>query len=263
MIFAILNTIFTILMIGSGKMKQKLFMDLAKNYKNNNILINTKKYNGVVINRYLVDETTSKQIKKDEGEFYSINFTEEILAINHKIILRETKKILNKFIKDYNSKKTLIIGLGNSSVEADALGVRTTNKIIATNHYNDFLTVPKVALFNPEVTEKTGINSFNLIKLVVSDYNPDCIIIIDSLATKHMEYLNKCIEINNTGIIPGSALRDNREINKNTFGIPVISIGMPLVLEEKNTFFTTPNIAQINDCISDIISEALNNIFLS
>ncbi len=244
-------------------MKQKLFMDLAINYHNNNILIESRKYNGVLVNHYLVDEKSSKELKKDEGDFYTINFTEEILATKHHIILKETKKILKKFLKDYKMKRALVIGLGNSSVEADSLGVKTTNKIIATNQYNDFLTIPKVALFNPEVTEKTGINSFNLIKLVVNDYKPDSIIIIDSLATKHYEYLNKCIEINNTGLIPGSALRDNREINKKTFGIPVISIGVPLVIEKNDILYTTPNVAQINDCLSDILSDALNNIFLS
>lgn len=244
-------------------MKQKLFIDSAYNYHANNILLNSKKYGGVLVNHYLLDENTSKELKKDEGDFYTITFTEEMLITKRGVILKETQKILKQFLKEYNTKKALIIGLGNSSIEADSFGVKTTNKIIATNQYNDFLTIPKVALFNPEVTEKTGINSFNLIKLVVNDYKPDSIIIIDSLATKHYEYLNKCIEINNTGIIPGSALRDNREINQNTFNIPVIAIGIPLVIEQNNILFTTPNIAALNDLVSDIISEALNNIFLS
>lgn len=263
MIFAILNAIFTILIQGSDLMKQKLFMDLAKNQKDEKLLVDSKKFNGLIVNHYLIDRNYSKALKKEEGEFYSINFTEEVLGAKKKILLREVSKSLKKLLSLYKTSKTLIIGLGNSNIEADSIGVKSTNKIIATNHYNDFLTIPKVALFNPEVTEKTGINSFNLIKLVVNDLKPDCIIIIDSLATKYDEYLNKCIEINNTGIIPGSALRDNREINKNTFNIPVIAIGVPLVLESKNKFYTSPNVEVVNDLLSDIISEALNNIFLS
>lgn len=244
-------------------MKQNLFMDLAKNYHKNNILLEQRKYKDIIVNHYLVDEKASKDLKKDEGDFYTINFTKEILALKKKIILKETTKILKKIVSSYSTRKTLIIGLGNSDIDADALGVKTTNKIIATNHYNDFLTIPKVALFNPEVTEKTGINSFNLIKLVVNDLKPDCIIIIDSLATKNTNYLNNCIEINNTGIIPGSALRDNREISKKTFNIPVISIGSPLVLEMKEGLYTTPDIKLIMDLLSDVIAESLNNLFLS
>jgi len=263
MIFAILNVFFGILTVGSDKMKQKLFLDLAKNYNNSNILIDSKKYKNVTINHYMVDEVSSKKLKKEEGDFYSVNFTEDILFSKPKIILREVEKILDKILKKYNTKRTLIIGLGNSSITADSLGVKSTNKIIATNHYNDFLTIPKIAIFNPEVTEKTGINSFNLIKLVVNDYKPECIIIIDSLATSNKEYLNRCIEINTTGIIPGSALRDNREINKNTFGIPVLSIGVPLVIQTGKEFFTSLNIEFFTDKLSDLISTSLNNIFLS
>ena len=244
-------------------MKQKLIMDLAINEHSNNILIDSKRYSGVLVNHYLIDEKRSKDLKKQEGEFYVLNFSEELLLTKSDVIKKETQKILKKFLKEYKSKRTLVIGLGNSDVAADSFGVKTTNKIIATNHYNDFLTIPKIALFNPEVTEKTGINSFNLIKLVVKDFKPDTIIIIDSLATKYNEYLNKCIEINNTGLVPGSALRDNREITKKTFNIPVISIGIPLVIEIDNKLYTTPNVDQINDLVSDIISDALNNIFLS
>jgi len=263
MIFAILNAIFTILITGSEIMKQKLFMDVAECCTNKDILIEERKTNEVLIKHYLLDKKTGKNLKKDEGDFFSVNFTEEILFSKQNIILKEVIKILKSFLKKYNTKKTLIIGLGNSFIEADSIGVKTTNKIIATNHYNDFLTIPKIALFNPEVTEKTGINSFNLIKLVVKDINPECIIIIDALATSNKKFLNRCIEINDTGIIPGSALRDNREINKKTFNIPVISIGVPVVFEIEDSLYATPNVHEINNLISDIISSALNNIFLS
>lgn len=244
-------------------MKENLFMDLAVNYKKNNILVSRKKYNDLVLSHYLVDEASSKDLKKDIGDFYSITFTEEILLKKHSILYKVIKKILKNILKEYNTEKTLIIGLGNSSIASDSFGVKTTNKIIATNQYNDFLTIPKIALFNPEVTEKTGINSFNLIKLVVNDYKPNCIIMIDSLATKNINYLNKCLEINNVGIIPGGALRDNREISAKTFGIPVISIGIPLVIKQNHVLFSTPNVEEINENISDILSSCLNDILLS
>lgn len=263
MIFAILNVNFSILIVGSDGMKQQLFMDLAEKNHNNNILIEQKRIKNITINHYIVDEHNSKKIKKEEGEFYSINFNEETLAKYKKQIIKEVIKSLKQLLNTKKCHKTLIIGLGNSEIAADSIGVLTTNKIIATNHYNDFLTIPKIALFNPEVTEKTGISSFNLIKLVVNDLKPDCIIIIDSLLTENDNYLNKCIEINDIGIIPGSALRDNKEINKKTFNIPVIAIGVPLVIKQKNKLYTTPEVSLISDLISDIISESINNIFLS
>ena len=149
----------------------------------------------------------------------------------------------------------------DSSILCDSLGVEVTNKVMATNHFTDFLNIPRVALFNPEVTEKTGISSFQLIEMVVKKLKPSMIIMVDSLATNKKEYLNNCIEVNNTGIIPGSAIKDNKKIDQNTFGIPVIAIGVPLVLEMDKDMYTTPNVGEVIHVTSDIISDALNDLF--
>ena len=54
--------------------------------------------------------------------------------------------------------------------------------------------------------------------MVVKKLKPSMIIMIDSLATNNEEYLNNCIEINNTGIIPGSAIKDNKnEVFRNKY----------------------------------------------
>ena len=207
--------------------------------------------------------------KLDEMEVYSYNQKNEkdyrvifFKNINNNLY-RELVKSLNVFLEKYNVNKTLVVGLGNSLVLADSLGPKTTSKIIATNQYNDFLTIPKIALFNPEVVERTGIMSFNLIKLVVNEINPECIIIIDSLCTSKIENLNKCIEINDSGIIPGAYIKDNKEINSKTFNIPVISIGIPLVFKYNGDYLTTSNINQVIEDLSDLISKAINKIFIS
>lgn len=87
------------------------------------------------------------------------------------------------------------------------------------------------------------------------------IIMIDSLATSNKDYLNNCIEINNTGIIPGSAIKDNKRIDENTFGIPVIAIGVPLVLEIDRDMYSTPNVGEVIDVVSNIIANGLNDLF--
>ena len=170
-------------------------------------------------------------------------------------------KILKTLFKDLKTTDPLIIGLGNSSVLCDSLGIKTTNKVMATNHFTDFLAMPKVAIFNPEVVEKTGISSFSLIEMVVKKLRPSMIIMIDALATNRPEYLNNSIEINNTGIIPGSAIKDNKKIDASTFGIPVIAIGVPLVLDKNKKMYTTPNVEQVIDTTSTIIGDALNELF--
>ena len=240
---------------------KKAFMDVSKILKNHRFQIDEKKYRGYSVSHFCVDYKSERYAKRCRGEYYTITFDYVSLHQKQKAIKRELIKILRLFLKNLKTGDPLIIGLGNSSILCDSLGVHTTNKVMATNHFTDFLNIPKVALFNPEVTEKTGIRSFSLIEMVVKKLKPSLIIIIDSLATNHPEYLNHCIEINNTGIIPGSAIKDNKKIDGNTFGIPVIAIGVPLVLEMDKNMYTTPHVGEIIDVTSDIIGEALNELF--
>ena len=98
--------------------------------------------------------------------------------------------------------------------------------------------------------------------MLVHNLKPSLIIVIDSLATNNYSRLNNCIEISDTGIIPGSALMTNRKISSKTFNIPLITIGAPLVLKNKNMILTSPNVKQVVDNLSTIIANALNYLFL-
>ena len=84
----------------------------------------------------------------------------------------------------------MFVGLGNSSILGDSFGTKVLSRLIATNQYNDFLTIPKVALFTPETTAKTGISSFKLIEMVVGYLRPDVIVLVDSFITNQEKYLN-------------------------------------------------------------------------
>lgn len=240
---------------------KKAFMDSSKIIKDNLLKIEEKNYMGYSVNHFKVDSDNEKMLKRIKGDYFTICFDYVSLHKKMRGIKKEVMKILKVFFGDAKPSRPLIIGLGNSSILCDSLGVNTTNKVMATNHFTDFLNIPKVAIFNPEVVEKTGISSFSLIEMVVKKLKPTIIIMIDSLATDSEANLNNCIEINNTGIIPGSALRDNKKIDSKTFNIPVVAIGVPLVIEKNKNLYTTPNVGEIIDVTSSIISDALNDLF--
>jgi len=240
---------------------KKVFMDVSKVLTENRFKIDEKKHRGYRVSHFCVDYKSEKLIKRIRGEYYTITFDYISMHQKAKMIQKEFMKILKELFKNLKTTDPLIIGLGNSQVLCDSLGVKTTNKIMATNHFTDFLSLPKVAIFNPEVTEKTGISSFSLIEMVVKKLKPSMIIMIDSLATSNKDYLNNCIEINNTGIIPGSAIKDNKKIDENTFGIPVIAIGVPLVLEIDKDMYSTPNVGEVIDVVSSIMADGINDLF--
>ena len=242
---------------------QKLFLDAGIDKIDKKHKVEDSKNSNYKTTHYIVEKENKKQIKRSIVDYYVIEFYYQKLYNKQNIIEKELEKIIKKFLKKYNkAQKVLVVGLGNESVLADSLGIEVTNKVIATNQYQDFLTIPKIALFNPSVTDKTGINSYHLIEMVVKDLKPDIIIIIDSLATKNEEYLNNAIEINNTGIIPGSAINAAREINEKSFNIPLLSIGVPCCLELHKKIYTTTFIKEVISLTSDIIANSLNNLFI-
>ena len=58
------------------------------------------------------------------------------------------------------------------------------------------------------------------------------LIVIDSLASKSIERISSTIQISDTGIVPGAGVGNTRkELSKNTLGIPVIAIGVPMVVD--------------------------------
>lgn len=236
-------------------------MDVSKTLKDHAFKIDEEKKRGYTVNHFSVDYGSEKLVKRIRGEYYTICFDYFSLTKYQQAIKKELIKILTKLLKELKVTNPLIIGLGNSSILCDSLGVEVTKKVMASNHFTDFLDLPKVALFNPEVINKTGISSFSLIKMVVRELKPSLIIIIDALATDNPDYLNNCLEINNTGIIPSRAINDNKKIDKNTFNIPVIAIGVPLVLEVSHRLYTTPDLKTVINMTSDIISKALNDLF--
>lgn len=244
-------------------MKQFLILDAAKLSKNSSILIGERKEKNKIIKHYRILKKDSKCLKRDEGDYFTIEFNSLEKEKVQESINKEFQKIIKLFLKKYHKDKPiLVIGLGNSKIKSDAFGTLVTSQMIATNHYNDFLTIPKVALYNPEVISKTGISSFKLIQLVVNDLKPDLIILIDALATKESECLSCVIEISDTGIIPGSALRTNKEINRQTFQIPILSIGIPFVLQKDDKLYSSAFVDLEVEQLSKLVANGLNQSIL-
>ena len=244
-------------------MKQNFILDAGKSLETEH-LINSKKEKDVIIKHFLLTEKDEKIFQNRKGDYFTISFTKDILYENKLALEKIFKKTFRAFLHKYHKGGTILfIGLGNSSVLADSFGVKVVNKLIATNQYNDFLTMPKVALFCPETTNKTGISSLRLIEMVVKDLKPDVLVLIDSFVTTSATHLNNSLEINDCGIIFADQLRSNKIINYKTFHIPVLSIGFPALLKFHKSYLASVSLNQDLDLISDIVSKSINQIIMS
>ncbi len=199
-----------------------------------------------IINEYLkvttieIDNPLSKELQKKEGTYITIEFTditnhEDKLEIE-KCLTNEIKKLLHKLKIEPNAEG-LIIGLGNRFSTPDSLGPKCIDKILITRHLFILNTNVKegirpISAITPGVMANTGIESFEIIESIIKKINPKFIIAIDALASSSIDRINKTIQLTDTGIHPGSGVGNHRkELSKDTLGIPIISIGVPTVVE--------------------------------
>ena len=131
----------------------------------------------------------------------------------------------------------LIICLGNEQITPDALGPMCSRQLMVTRHLkshlpDDFSAFAEVSVVTPGVLGTTGIESALLAKGAVDAVQPDAVIVIDALAAIGTHRLCRTIQICDTGIEPGSGVGNRRfALNRETLGVPVISIGMPTVVD--------------------------------
>lgn len=190
--------------------------------------------NNVKITEVILDD--ENDLGKKKGKYITLEFEDITDRDNNdkvkEILITNLKKIL-KIKKD---SLGLIVGLGNDKSTADSLGPLTVNNIIVTNHIflldNLSDNYKRISAINPGVMGETGIETSDIIEGVINRINPDYLIVIDSLASKSIERLNKTIQITDTGIHPGSGIGNKRkEISFETLNIPVIAIGVPTVVD--------------------------------
>jgi len=226
---------------------------LEKEDSNNNLTI-TK----VIIK----DEAGAKAMGKPIGNYITIEapMLIEDAFFDEKYLVNELSKQIKRLTK--TNKKILVVGLGNRDATPDSLGPRTVEKL---NIYgNEEWEIQAIA---PGVMAQTGMETASIIKAIVKEMKPDIAIVIDSLAARSVKRLITSIQISDTGITPGSGVRNHRRgLCYDTLGIDVIALGIPTVIElidtsVKELFVTPKDIDENIDTLSEIISRALNKIW--
>ena len=208
----------------------------------------------------ILTEEGEKAIGKPIGTYVTVDVKnlrlagEEEIDKASNIISEELKAIINENID--NQDEILVVGLGNQFVTPDSLGPKVVSEIEITRHllkYAPECVVPgarSVSAVAPGVLGTTGIETLEIIKGIVDNVKPKLLIVIDSLASKSIERISSTIQISDTGIVPGAGVGNTRkELSKNTLGIPVVAVGVPMVVD----------LATITDDCLDIFIEKLQD----
>lgn len=199
----------------------------------------TYRESGLEISRLTVKTDRAKQILgKDMGTYITIalpSLTDNFSSTDKRFaaIGGEIRRLLpvNGLI--------LVAGLGNEEITPDSLGPKTALKVLATRHIQGELArasgldrLRPVAVMNTGVTGQTGIETGEYILSVVKRIRPNAVVAIDALASRRLERLGTTLQISDAGISPGAGVGNHRtKINSETIGVPVISIGVPTVVD--------------------------------
>lgn len=194
----------------------------------------------ILVTNIEVNDELGLELGKKVGNYITVEFVDVTNYEDNKELIEVLNNELKNLIKKKKIKDTdscLVLGLGNRFSTADSLGPITLDKIMITRHLFKLNTkvkegIREVSGISPGVMANTGIETFDIINSLISNVQPNFLIVIDALASSSIERINKTIQITDTGIHPGSGIGNNRkEISYDTIGIPVIAIGVPTVVE--------------------------------
>lgn len=136
-------------------------------------------------------------------------------------------------------KCLFVVGLGNASMTADALGPATVEKLLVNRCISGTFS-HKLCALTPGVMGQTGIETLEVVRGVVSEVQPDAVLVVDALAARSTSRLLTTIQLSDTGICPGSGVANHRmELSANTLDLPVISVGIPTVIGAATLVYDT------------------------
>ncbi|MBE6139098.1 MAG: GPR endopeptidase [Firmicutes bacterium] len=219
--------------------KFQIRTDLAIDYVEEKSKLKGVKHKTEIIDNIKVTNVELESINalnKKKGKYITLEFEDVTDYNNREKVTSTLTTVLKNILKLDKGSFGLVVGLGNDKSTPDSLGPLVVNNIIVTNHLyilNELSDgYKRLAAINPGVMGETGIETSDIIESVVKKIKPSYLIVIDSLASKSIERLNKTIQITDTGIHPGSGIGNKRkEISYETLGIPVIAIGVPTVVD--------------------------------
>lgn len=223
----------------------------------------------------ITTENAATGIGKPKGTYITLESAEMDSddAGRHEEIAAALSETLLSFIKhDHFPVSILIVGLGNRNVTPDALGPTVVDQLQITRHlYKEFgnaafFTPCKylVSSIVPGVMAQTGMETLEIVKGITNETKPDYVIVIDALASRSTKRLNRTIQISDTGIHPGSGVGNHRNaLTKETLGIPVISIGIPTVVDAATIVSDSLFLDQNDELLEEVLLPGLRTMFVT
>lgn len=191
------------------------------------------------VTRVRVEEDGAAKLGKPKGEYVTVEAPHllfddpELPEALTRLVAEELSRMMGRC-----DGVTLVVGLGNRDITADALGPMTAERVLVTRHLQaemplfSHLNLSPVCAVIPGVLGLTGIETAEIVRGVAERVKPARILLIDALAARRMERVNTTVQLSDTGIQPGAGIGNHRlALDEETLGAPVFSLGVPTVVD--------------------------------
>lgn len=154
------------------------------------------------------------------------------------------------------AKTVLVAGIGNRYIAADCLGPLVCKKLVTGTSL--------LYAASPGTPAQTGLDTAETVSLLAKSTGAELIITVDSLCATDITRLGTAVQINNVGLIPGSALaHTSGEISAKTMPCSVVSIGVPTVFYYEDKLLAPADVDVITECYSTVLASAINGVVFS
>ena len=226
----------------------------GENTQLDGVIARTEKLEGLAVTAVeITGEEGERALGKARGKYFSLDLPQHFDRGSDSFI--PAVKALTELICRCapQTESVLVAALGNPDITPDALGGLAASSILVTRHLKrqeaeEFTAFASLALCRPGVLGTSGMETALQIGVLCRELQPGLVIVIDALAGSEPERLCRAVQVSDAGISPGSGVgNDRQELSRRSLGIPVVSVGIPTVIdagsfggEELSGMFVTP-----------------------
>ena len=192
------------------------------------------------LTKTIVNLKKDNEYGKPEGEYITYELKKDFVGSGELI-----EGMIDDLARLFKSKENILfVGVGNEAIISDSLGPKVVSKLDPPANYKI-----KVSKISPNVEGNTGIESSDLVRLAIDLVKPDLVVVIDSLASRNFNRIGKSFQISTGGIVPGSGSgkKSAFEFSKNTLGVSVVAVGVPIVVHFKSYLFELVSLMKLEE----------------
>lgn len=208
--------------------------DTAKTTRLSGVRARDETRNGYSVHRVeILDREGAQALGKPPGTYLTLDLT-PLRNGDSEGFSRAAQTIADLILPMLPEKgSVLVAGIGNRRMTPDALGPLALEHLLVTRHLGAILPdLRPVAAISAGVLGTTGMEVAEWVRGAAQRIEPAAVILIDALAARSLDRLCTTVQIADSGLVPGSGVGNHRTaLNRGTLGVPVISVGVPTVVD--------------------------------